>query len=211
VEETPTLHMAVPWSRSPVAGLQQHRLVLPREQRCEDHGLRIQHPDQAVIDGLAALTLELAEQFAAWLITRHRLGAKGFAEAMVSYKGRPGSPQLAKLSEFFESNAASHGELLAHRLLKRHGITGWQANATIVLKNNRWLCVDIYFKEIELVVEIDGRIWHGGEDAFESDRNRDAELIASGYKPLRFTVKSLIERPDYVVTTLRQAIAELSR
>lgn len=46
--------------------------------------------------------------------------------------------------------------------------------------------VDFLFGD-RLVVEIDGREYHSGEERFESDRRRDAQLSAAGYRVLRFS------------------------
>jgi very-short-patch-repair endonuclease len=36
-------------------------------------------------------------------------------------------------------------------------------------------------------VEVDGFAFHGGRDAFERDRTRDAQLQAHGYRDMRVT------------------------
>jgi very-short-patch-repair endonuclease len=58
-----------------------------------------------------------------------------------------------------------------------------------------------------LVVEVDGREFHGGIEAFERDRSRDARLGVRGYRVLRFTYRQVVERPDEVIAALRAAMA----
>ena len=59
-----------------------------------------------------------------------------------------------------------------------------------------------------MIVETDGYAAHRGRQAFEDDRARDNELMASGYDVLRFTQARVANEPDDVVAVVR---ARLSR
>ena len=67
--------------------------------------------------------------------------------------------------------------------------------------------VDLLWPAQRLVVEVDGFRFHGGRAAFERDRRRDGELLASGYRVLRVTWRELTGAPEAVVATLAQALA----
>ncbi|QEO09618.1 DUF559 domain-containing protein [Protaetiibacter larvae] len=58
-----------------------------------------------------------------------------------------------------------------------------------------------------LVIEVDGREFHGDHLGFEHDRARDAKLSALGYRVLRFSYAQVVYRPDEVLTAIRAAIA----
>ncbi|MFT4029152.1 MAG: DUF559 domain-containing protein [Protaetiibacter sp.] len=58
-----------------------------------------------------------------------------------------------------------------------------------------------------LVIEVDGREFHGDHRGFESDRARDAKLSALGYRVLRFSYAQVVHRPDEVMAAIRAAIA----
>ncbi|MBN9139879.1 MAG: DUF559 domain-containing protein [Micrococcales bacterium] len=58
-----------------------------------------------------------------------------------------------------------------------------------------------------LVIEVDGREFHGDHLGFESDRARDARLSALGYRVLRFSYAQVVYRPDEVAAAIRAAIA----
>jgi len=47
-------------------------------------------------------------------------------------------------------------------------------------------------------VELDSRTWHGRPVDIETDRRRDAELLALGYRTLRFTYEQMLFQPDLV-------------
>ncbi|HJS96840.1 MAG TPA: DUF559 domain-containing protein [Solirubrobacteraceae bacterium] len=67
--------------------------------------------------------------------------------------------------------------------------------------------VDAVWPDLKLVVEVDGYEFHGDRDAFESDRARDAVLVAHGYRVLRFTARQLRDRPLLVLGQLAAALA----
>ena len=65
---------------------------------------------------------------------------------------------------------------------------------------------DFFWPEAKLVVETDGRRTHGTTAKFESDRRRDAELTAAGYRVVRFTWRQIVEDPAAVVRLLRRLL-----
>jgi len=73
--------------------------------------------------------------------------------------------------------------------------------------------VDFLWREHMLVVETDGRQAHGTPRAFETDRRRDAELQAAGYRVLRFTWRQITDEPEatlvILATTLQRSPALL--
>jgi very-short-patch-repair endonuclease len=58
-------------------------------------------------------------------------------------------------------------ERLFHRLLRDAGITGWQANRAVIV-NSSTFYLDVLFRRLKLAIEIDGRLYHTGADAFET-------------------------------------------
>jgi very-short-patch-repair endonuclease len=59
------------------------------------------------------------------------------------------------------------------------------------------------------VVETDGWSAHGHRRAFESDRARDAQLVAAGYRVLRFTWRQVVRRTLLVTVQIAQALNTL--
>jgi very-short-patch-repair endonuclease len=47
--------------------------------------------------------------------------------------------------------------------------------------------VDVIFRKLKLVIEIDGRLYHTGPEVFETDRWRQNLLVLNGWFALRFT------------------------
>ncbi|MGH2870557.1 MAG: DUF559 domain-containing protein, partial [Solirubrobacteraceae bacterium] len=67
--------------------------------------------------------------------------------------------------------------------------------------------VDVLWRAQRLVVEFDGRQFHGHPAAFERDRRRDQVLLAAGYRVLRVTWRQLEDEPVALVVRIGQALA----
>lgn len=68
--------------------------------------------------------------------------------------------------------------------------------------------VDFLWPDARLVVETDGRAFHGTRAAFERDRARDAQLMVAGYRVVRFTYRQVIEQPEAVAAVLRSLLLD---
>ncbi len=75
--------------------------------------------------------------------------------------------------------------------VKRYGLPEPEMNVMI-----SGLMVDAWFPEQRLIVELDSWGYHGGRQAFEEDRERDAITLADGLPTLRVTHERIEARPD---------------
>ena len=67
--------------------------------------------------------------------------------------------------------------------------------------------VDLLWRAHRVVVELDGREWHDTPAAFERDRRRDADLMAHGWRVLRFTWRQVVNDPVWVAARLSAVLA----
>jgi very-short-patch-repair endonuclease len=67
--------------------------------------------------------------------------------------------------------------------------------------------VDFLWRSERLVVEVDGRAFHSTDRRFETDRRRDADLIAAGLRVMRVTWRQLVNEPEALLVRLAQALA----
>ena len=67
--------------------------------------------------------------------------------------------------------------------------------------------VDFLWPQQRLVVEIDGRAFHRSRYMFEKDRQRDAVLVAAGFRVQRFTWRQLTRESEAVLVRVAQALA----
>jgi very-short-patch-repair endonuclease len=66
--------------------------------------------------------------------------------------------------------------------------------------------VDFLWADQRLIVEVDGFAFHGDREAFERDRDRDAALVAAGYRVIRVTWRQLVDEPLVVVARIARAL-----
>jgi very-short-patch-repair endonuclease len=100
--------------------------------------------------------------------------------------------------------APTRSELEAafRRLCRRHRLPMPAVNARVHGHE-----VDFSWPEHRLIVETDGHHDHGTRAAFERDRARDAELIALGWRVVRFTYRQVMGRPGVVAGVIRRCLA----
>jgi very-short-patch-repair endonuclease len=67
---------------------------------------------------------------------------------------------------------------------------------------------DFVWLRSRLIVETDGRRAHVRSRQFEEDRRRDAILKLAGWTVVRFTWRQAINEPEWVVTVLKDFLAD---
>ncbi|WP_157749349.1 DUF559 domain-containing protein [Jatrophihabitans sp. GAS493] len=115
-----------------------------------------------------------------------------------------GNATLRHIAQLMGDRAAAESERRLHRLLRDAGITGWRANHPVYWRGRRIGIVDVALLSSQVAIEMDGMAYHVDVDRFRNDRRRQNDLIATGWRVLRFTWADLTERPEYVVATIRQ-------
>ena len=102
----------------------------------------------------------------------------------------------------------SPGELLiASRLAVDPMLGGmFQHNARVRSDRGSSFLVDLLWPDGKLVVEIDGYGFHSSRAAFSSDRNRDYELIISGYLVLRLPHDEVMQDVAIAVEKIRDVV-----
>lgn len=68
----------------------------------------------------------------------------------------------------------------------------------------RTVFVDFAWPALGLLVECDSMLAHSTPEQLQSDLNRQNELVAAGWRVLRFTYWDVRDRPKYVIKTLSQ-------
>ena len=67
--------------------------------------------------------------------------------------------------------------------------------------------VDFVWPAERLVVEVDGFAFHGGREAFERDRRKQADLTAAGFRVSRVTWRQLVREREAVAAKLGAALS----
>jgi very-short-patch-repair endonuclease len=191
--------------RRPQRGYEFSRRQIPAEFVINRAGLRLTSPALTALDLCATVGGEAIDQA---LRTRATTLAH-LQRAMDLTAARVGNSMRRQLLLDSRAEPWSEAERSFHRLLREAGIAGWKANLPVILRGLTFY-VDVIFRKLKLVIEIDGRLYHNGVDVFESDRWRQNLLIVDGWCVLRFTWRMIEERPEEVIAMVREAIEMLT-
>jgi len=197
---------AVAHHRSEQRGYQFSRRAIPEELVVERGGLRYTAPALTALDLCASVGGDGIDQ----ALRSRRTTLLHLHRAMELTAARVGNRTRRELLLDSRDEPWSAAERRIHRLLRSAGITGWKTNQPITIDGSTYY-VDVLFRGIRLVIEIDGRGHHIGKEVFEADRWRQNLLVLDGWCVLRFTWAMLMERPDEVVAMIRSALAMLAR
>jgi very-short-patch-repair endonuclease len=139
----------------------------------------------------------LARAFNEAQITRRmRLGE--LATFLPHLKGRRAATRLRPFVEHPARPTRSVLEDTFLALIASHALPPPQVNQRVAGYE-----VDMLWREQRLVAELDGRRYHEHDRAFERDRERDANLLAAGYRVVRVTWQRLVRQPEREAERLR--------
>ncbi len=186
-------------------GVRAHRGRLEPRDVGRHHGMSVTRPARTLLDlarvlGPHALDRALEEAQVLRLVSDAELYA-----ILERARARPGVRALRHALPSFDATPSltrSEAELRLLGLVRAARLPAPVSNVRVCRRE-----VDLLWPAQRLVVEVDGFRFHGGRAAFERDRRRDGELLASGYRVLRVTWRELTGAPEAVVATLAQALA----
>lgn len=186
------------------AGLRIHRVSrLAEDEVAIIEGLPLTSATRTLLDlGSVSGSRELERALAYAL--RARLVDRAALQSLIARHPRhPGRRCLRALLEREGAPAFTRSE--AERrfldLVRENGLPGPEANVIV-----EGFEVDFLWRRQRLVVEVDGRAYHDGDPAFERDRDRDALLMAAGFRTMRVTWKKLVGEPGRLLVSLSQAL-----
>jgi len=177
-----------------------------RSDLCDVDGLQLTSRRRTALDCCAALPWPQTVDLYAWVTSRHILDRSDLAQAVRERFDVTGNAQLRRLLDLTRHGAVSAAEHRCHTLLRRAGITGWRAGATVRDAMGVIGVVDLLFDAARVVVEIDGERAHSSRTSFVGDRRRQNRLVNAGYLVLRFTWWDLVEHPEVVIDQIRAAV-----
>ncbi len=113
----------------------------------------------------------------------------------------PGAKLLRPFAETTANSTASDFEDEFLAFVQRYGLPTPQINVIVHGRE-----VDAYFPDAKLIVEADGWEFHNDRQAFEDDRERDAENLRHGLNTLRITRQRMTHTPDREAERLQEIL-----
>ncbi|MEU0095794.1 DUF559 domain-containing protein [Kribbella sp. NPDC006257] len=171
----------------------------------EDLAVRTTSLIRTVMD--CARTLPFAEGLAIAdsSLTKGTITRSDLIAAAARMRG-PGTPKVRRVAAAANAWSASFLESILRALLLEAGIEGFEVQV-VVVNGSFQAQVDLGHRELRIAIEADGYEFHGGRRDFAADCRRYDELVAAGWLVLRFTYEQVLSNPEWVIATIRAAIA----
>jgi hypothetical protein len=203
------LHVAVPSNRRSRIGLVFHRRHLPPDERTVQAGIPITTVARTLFDAAATQSPTRLRHMIALAEIRHLADTPSLPELMERYKGAQGMARLRAVMGSIAAEGVANRELELRfaDFLAEWRIPPPQKNVPITVSDGRTLTVDCFWPDAALVVELDSRRHHADWEAAETDRARDAALIAIGLRSMRVTWRRLHQERAQLAQQLLTAIA----
>lgn len=186
-------------------GLRVHRVTrLARADLRAREGLPLTSPARTLVDLAAELATGDLERAIAEARVRRLLRAGELERALERAPHHKGVARVRALVNSERDPALTRSTAERHilKLIR-------DARLPEPIVNGRFLGVtpDLRWPREKLVVEFDGRQFHGHASAFERDRRRDQILVAAGYRVMRVTWTQLVTEPLVVVARIAMALS----
>ena len=190
-------------------GFEIHRVAeIPSHHLTHRDGLMVTTPTRTIMD-LAAVVAEADLEAA--LDCALRRGSVSLARLQAelgrsSGRGQRGRSALTRLlRERTADYSPTHSvlETRFRQLLKRNRLPLPAQQHTIRRQRAGFARVDFVYPEHRLVIEVDGFAWHGSRQSWQQDLLRQNDLVAAGFKVLRYTWRDISTEGAAVVETLR--------
>jgi hypothetical protein len=182
-----------------VAGVVEHRMALPASDIVSIGGLPVTTRRRTVVDLLGCAHPSDARTLLFRGIQQAWLTPTTFAADIEARRNSTGNAQRRELLALLGTGAHSVAERALHEILQSMPGVTWRPNASVVADGRRFV-VDVLVALPHgpgLVIEVDGRRFHGAEQ-FEHDRQRQNAMVGAGFVVLRFTWRDVTERPGHV-------------
>jgi Protein of unknown function (DUF559) len=190
-------------------GIEIHRGTLMDDEVTEHDGIPITSIFRTIFDLAAIASMREVERTSHEAEVRRMTDRVSLPTLLQRYPGRRGATKVRRLLTSKEPAGITDEELEERfvAFLDANGFPRPLFNGTLRLRE-RLLRPDCMWPRQRLIVELDGRAAHGTDRAFESDRKRDRELLAEGWRSIRVTWRQLRDEPDAIAADLRGAVAE---
>jgi hypothetical protein len=185
-------------------GIRTHRsTALTRRDVRIHYGIRVTSPARTILD--------VAPRYSDRRLTRlvndarrsNHLRLPDLRDLLERFPRHPGARLLVPFVRAARGPTRSEFEDAFLVFCDRYGLPTPLVNTTV------YGCeIDAFFREVRLIVELDGWDFHQSRASFEDDRERDARNLALGLVTVRITWERLIEEPEREARRLHAILAQ---
>lgn len=183
-------------------GIRVHRANLPADEVTVHEGIPITTVPRTLFDLAAVLPQRQLERAINEAEVLHLWDELSLDRLLHRYPRHKGNTAVrAALQQRRQGSTATKSELeeMFLALTDAAGIPRPEVNVLV-----EGIEVDAVWRDVRLVVELDGRDTHGTAAAFERDRQRDRALQVAGWRPVRITYRQMRDAPRAVIDDVRR-------
>ncbi len=186
-------------------GLVVHKREVDPVDRKIRNGIPCTCMARVLIDVAAQLDEDGLEQLLVAAESMSLLNRKRLDELLEAHAGRPGTARLSRVAALAPILTRSELERIMVSILRQWKLPSPIGNHPIAVEGEV-ITVDFCWPEFGLVIETDGRRYHDGWEAAETDRSRDQLLAIAGWQVIRFTHSQLKSQRKRSGRRLKQVI-----
>lgn len=165
-------------------------------------GIPVTSPARTVFDMAPRLADKPLRRLVRDARLTHTLQLSALAELLDRYPRHPSSKRLRPFLDARGGPTRSEFEDAFTEFARRYDLPAPITNTRL-----HGYEVDALFPAERVIVELDGGEFHLDRDAFERDRDRDANLLAAGYVTIRITWERLTKQPAREAARLHKILA----
>jgi predicted transcriptional regulator of viral defense system len=197
-----------PHGHHAIAGVRRHQARSLIAQDTTTHeGIPTTSVARTLLDLAATVRPDRLERALAQAERLQLYDQAAIADVLSRSNGHRGRAALTRATAREPKLTRSELEAIFLRLVRQAGLPEPESNLPLAALDHPRLEPDFYWPTHRLVVETDGWETHGTRAAFQTDRRRDASLVAAGWRVMRFTYDDVVHEGPTVVRRLRAATA----
>ena len=195
-----------PHGRHAIAGVRRHQArSLAAHDTTTHEGMPITSVARTLLDLAATVRPDHLERALAHAERLELYDHAAIADVLSRANGHRGRTALAKATAQEPELTRSELEAIFLRLVREAGLPEPETNLPLTALDHLRHDPDFSWPAYRLVVETDGWETHRTRSAFQRDRRKDAALVASGWRVMRFTYEDVTREGATVVERLRAA------
>jgi hypothetical protein len=172
-------------------GIRVHRsTTLRRRDTTTQLGIRVTTPGQTLLDMSPRLSDKSLKRNVNNALGSRWLTEGHLVDTLTRHPRAPGAARIARLIGVNPTPTRSGWEDDFPAFCREHGLP-----APVMGVPLHGYIVDALFVPERVIVELDSWDFHKGKIAFETDRERDAVMLAHGFVTVRMTSERMEERP----------------
>jgi very-short-patch-repair endonuclease len=183
-------------------GITVHHTTLHPQDITRRHGIPTTSAARTLLDIAATEPTTELERALNEAGLQRRVSPHSLNEQFSRYPHHRGTAALRKAIATEPRLTRSDLERIALGLIRRARLPEPETNVRVEGHE-----VDLLWRDVGLIVEIDSWAFHSVRSSFEQDRRRDQRLTTAGYRVIRITDRQLANEPELVVATLTRALA----